>query len=712
MKKYLKSFLITLLCLHSFNTCFANTEESLYPDFSYIFLGEDKYENYNRKMFNFNQGLNKYVIRPLNVIWASVMPQYGMDRIYGISNNIEFPIRFVSCLVQRDFKAAFHESERFIINSTIGIAGMFDPAKHILKIEQVNEDMEQALAKCHVKSKRFFVFPFIYFTTYRGLAGKVLDAALNPTTYVGSPIIAAIKAGLTINRVSFAQAMLKALEINFPDAYDVYKTLYGVDRYSKQNNLDRVDVISQLTTEKPVKTRKRIKKKIRQADLKVSASISNEASYEDNATRYKYEEIVIDTIITQPKTNKKPVKKEKLNVEPNILLDNYNAQNPFTDSMRTTLFYIPETDKSIWNELSIWNRSFKNRIKASNINLAEGRENYTYRYILQKEKNAPLAVVYPSTGAGVFSNHPIMFAKIFYDLGYSVLIIGNPFQWEFMKSMPEDYRPGLPENDAKMVRMATGKIINHLEKKYKREFKNKVILGTSYGAMTSLFMANQEYKENTLGNAEFIAINPPVDLFYSVNLLDDVYKNLNMQPDELKDMMADIAAKTIKLYKSKKEIDFTVNNLPYSEKESKFLTSFLMHHKLADVIFVIENTPNNKKSGIYEITNDMGYKEYSEKYLLVNTNSENKKMLNNSKLTYISNYLKNGKNYKIYHSSNDYLVSKAQLKQLKQMTGDNLILIDNGSHLGFLYRSEFMEDLKNTIIEIKSKNMNVVDEKL
>ena len=704
MKKYLKNFLIILFCFYSFGVCFANNQESLYPDFSYIFLGEDKYETYNRKVFNFNQGLNKYIIRPINVVWASIMPQYGMDRLFLMSNNIEFPIRFMSCIVQGDFKAAFHESERFLINTTIGIAGMFDPAKHILKIEQVNEDMDQALAKCHIKSKRFFVFPVLYFTTYRGLAGRVLDAALNPTMYIGSPVLAAIKAGLTINRASFAQTMMKAMEVNFPDTYDVYKTLYGVDRYSKQNNFDRVDVISQLSTENNVKAKKKSKKKIQQTDLKVFASISDEADYQEGNIQYNYEKPAVQTIQTKPKAKKKHKKQDDFYITPNILLSDYNPQNPYTDSMRTTLFYIPESDKSIWNELSIWNRSFKNRIKSSNINLVKGRENYTYRYILQHDKDAPLAVVYPSTGAGVFSNHPVMFAKIFYDLGYSVLIIGNPFQWEFMKSMPEDYRPGLPENDAKMVRMATRKIINHLEKKYKREFKNKITLATSYGAMTSLFMAQQENIENTLGNTEFIAINPPIDLFYSVSLLDDVYKNLKMSDDELKNMMADIAAKTIKLYKSKKEINFTVNNLPYSEDESKFLTSFLMHHKLADVVFVIENAPNNKKSNIYELTNDMGYREYSEKYLLVNTNSKNNKMLNNSKLTYISNYLKNGSNYKIYHCPNDYLINKSQLKQLKQMTGNKLVLINNGSHLGFLYRDEFIEDLKNTIITIKSKN--------
>ena len=472
-----------------------SVEQTAYPDFAYEFLGEDKYENYNRKMFNFNQKLNKYFIRPVNIVWASIMPQYGMDRILGISKNIEFPIRFVSCIVQRDFKAALRESERFLINSTVGVAGMFDPAKRFLKIEQANEDMDQALAKCHIRAKRFFVVPVLNFTTYRGLFGKALDAALNPTMYIGSPILAAIKAGLTINRISFTQAIIKSMETSFPDNYDVYKTLYGIDKYAKQNNYDRVDVISNLSTEKPVKIKKR--KKVFQTQTKVSATISSDFIPEDTSAQYTYYET------KNTKTSKGKKKTKEVQLKPDILLNNYSRQDPYTDSMRTSLFYIPESDKSFWNEMSIWNRSFKKRIKSADINLAKGRENYTYRYLLQKDKNAPLAIIYPSTGAGVMSNHPVMFGKIFYDMGYSILIIGNPFQWEFVKSMPADYRPGLPENDAKMVKFATAKIIKTIEKKHKREFKNKVVLGTSYGALVSLYIAQQESVDNILGNTEF-----------------------------------------------------------------------------------------------------------------------------------------------------------------------------------------------------------------
>ena len=90
-----KAFIIfaILLCL-DFNlpniAAAAETAEALnYPDFGYEYLGKDKFEGFNRKMFAFNQGLNKYAIRPIHIVWASVMPQYGMDRIKNATKNIE-----------------------------------------------------------------------------------------------------------------------------------------------------------------------------------------------------------------------------------------------------------------------------------------------------------------------------------------------------------------------------------------------------------------------------------------------------------------------------------------------------------------------------------------------------------------------------------------------------------------------------------------------
>ena len=69
----------------------------------------------------------------------------------------------------------------------------------------------------------------------------------------------------------------------------------------------------------------------------------------------------------------------------------------------------------------------------------------------------------------------------------------------------------------------------------------------------------------------------------------------------------------------------------------------------------------------------------------------------------LSNYLINKDNYKIFHSLDDYLTNKSQLKELKGFCDDKLVLFNNGAHLGFLYRDEFINKLKE---EIKLTNIS------
>ena len=89
MYKYFKRvFIIALLLINFLSPIQIYANECRYCDFSKIYVGEDKFENFNRKMFCLNSKLNKYIARPAHILWASIMPKYGMDRIKSAYNNI------------------------------------------------------------------------------------------------------------------------------------------------------------------------------------------------------------------------------------------------------------------------------------------------------------------------------------------------------------------------------------------------------------------------------------------------------------------------------------------------------------------------------------------------------------------------------------------------------------------------------------------------
>lgn len=662
----------------------AKITKSKYPDYSYLFAGRDKFENFNRKIYIFNSKANKYVLRPVNTVWASVMPKYGMDRIQNMTTNVEYPIRFVSCLFQRDFKSARKETSRFFINTTIGFAGMFDPAKNRFNIEPVQEDMGQALAHCkRIKKGPYLVVPIVASGNIRDLGGKLLDCAFNPTTYAFlGPIASIAKSVLVLNRTTYMQPLAKNIDTTYADPYDVTKKLQCVEREIKNSNLDRKEVLKQ-----------------REAAQNI---------------------IEVNQVV--------PVE----GLKADITLNGYNPQSPLIDAMRTALFDNKEITESAWSELSVWNRSFSKRIRTSSVSIYPNHAKYSYRYILQKNKNAPLAIIYPSIGENIRSHHSVVIAKMFYDEGYSVLMQGSPFQWEFVKSMPEGYRPGLPDNDANYSRIVTAKIINDLQTKKECKFGKKVMVGTSFGAITTLFAAAQEEKDNKLGISKYISINPPIEILFAMKQFDKYSQDWQSDPADIKSRIALTAAKVIQkaqdISDEKKEEKQTPSNkrfffpadkvkkeqnktndkeikvantpktqtMPFTEDEAKLIMSFVMKQKLNDIVFTIEKCPTSKKSAQQQEINDMSFSDYAKKYLTL-SDSNYEKFNYEGSLFSISDFLQKSDKYKIYHTLDDYYVNPEQLIRLKQTCGSKSVYFNNGSHLGFLYRKEFQDEFKKDI---------------
>lgn len=685
LKKFFTAFAV-ILCLNTIVYA-----ENKYPDFAEMFSGNDKFENYNRKMFNFNLKLNKYAVKPVHTIWTSVMPQYGIDRIHSAYTNIEYPRRLVSCLVQKDFKASGTETVRFLTNTTLGLGGLFDPAEKLFHIKPVDETMEQALSKCNVKPGPYLIVPALAPSSPRNLVGRALDTALNPTSYIATPVLAIVKAGLTVNRTSLMQPAIKLMESNYADPYDIAKKFYGIQTHIKCANLDRKEILETAIQQ------------VNETPELIETVMNDEAELDVKNT--STDEVLTAAELLKGGANIDNIVHKNYNLNnskllADLILFDYNPQSPVVDAMRTALFDIPNLNKSIWAETSIWNRSFGKRIKTSSVSIVPEKQNYTFKYILQKDKTAPLAIIYPSIGEGVTSYHSVVLAKIFYDAGYSVLIQGSHFQWEFVKSMPDAYKPGLPSQDADYLKTVTLKILNKLQAKYEIQPREKLFFGTSFGAMTALFLADKEYQNNTLGKAKFIAVCPPIELMYAMRQVDKNTEEWQRNTEDFKNRTAITAAKVLDLYQSKDKGEQEITSLPFSDDEGKLITGFIMHQKLSDLIFTLKDNSKCKKCcDFYKTINNMSYNDYAEKYLLGGRYQTTDDLGYDTSLHSISTYLQNNDNYKIYHSLDDYLTNTKQLKLLKQYSGKKTVLLSNGSHLGFLYRPEFIESLKKDIAQ-------------
>ncbi|MBQ9149326.1 VacJ family lipoprotein [bacterium] len=669
MKKIISLILLFSLAIQ--NLCVADSilNNKKYPSLSNFFINEDKYEKFNRKIFDMNLKLNRIIVKRVHILWASVVPKFIINGLNCAYCNIEYPKRMISSLLQHDFEAIKHETKRFIINSTIGIGGLIDIADKLFKLELYNEDMEQALAKCKIKCGNYIVAPFISSTTTRDLFGRTLDFLLNPTTYIATPIAAAIKMGLLVNRTAYIQPLIKMVESNFADPYDIARKFFGIEKHIKLSNYDRKNVIEKLEDN--------YDEEIELVDSKTKENLQVKGAL------IKNENLIVNDFAQNE-------------LMADIILTDYNPQNPVLDSMRTALFDFREKKISLWSEISIWNRDFNKKIKTDFVEIEKNSPKYKFRYILQKDKKSPLVIIFPSIGEGVNNSHSAILAKLFYDEGYSAIIIGSHFQWEFIKSVVDNYAPGNIKEDVKYISILINNIIKHLSNKYDRVFLQRTAFGTSLGGYSVLFLANEQYETGANNIDKFIAVCPPIELFYAINKIDKIINSWKNYPNDFKEKIAQTTAKVMRAYSRKSELQKNLNNLPFSNYEAKLISAFIFHQKLSDLIYTIEAKNDNlNKKEVYNLIYDTNFDDYVNRYLLVNNARENLENINT--LGAISNYLINKDNYKIFHSLDDYLTNKSQLRELKGFCDDKLILFNNGAHLGFLYRDEFIENLKKEI---------------
>jgi len=147
----------------------------------------DPYEGFNRTMFDFNDGVDKYFAEPVSDAYTWVTPQFVQTGVTNFFDNLKGINVVLNDLMQGKGKQGAEDTGRFLVNSTVGLLGLFDVATEI-GLEQNNEDFAQTLAVWGVPQGPYLVLPLLGPSTSRGIPGGIFDAAANPATYIGVPV--------------------------------------------------------------------------------------------------------------------------------------------------------------------------------------------------------------------------------------------------------------------------------------------------------------------------------------------------------------------------------------------------------------------------------------------------------------------------------------------------------------------------------------------
>jgi phospholipid-binding lipoprotein MlaA len=137
----------------------------------------------NEKMFWFNLKLDHYVLHPVASGYAAVAPPPVRESVGRFFDNVNFIPRFVNNLAQLRMPQAGGELARFGINSTVGVAGLFDPSDQWFGLKQNDNDMGLTLGHYGVGNGTYLVLPFLGPLTIRDTFGYAADTAMWPLPY-------------------------------------------------------------------------------------------------------------------------------------------------------------------------------------------------------------------------------------------------------------------------------------------------------------------------------------------------------------------------------------------------------------------------------------------------------------------------------------------------------------------------------------------------
>jgi len=187
----------------------------------------DPWEEFNAKTFEFNRRMDKYALKPVAMGWKTVVPKPAGIMIANAFDNLNVVPRVVNNLLQGKWNGAGREVSRFLINSTAGVAGLFDPAKDVWHITQSPADFGQTLGKWGIAPGPYLVLPFMEPLTVRDGIGKVMDRAIDPLTYV-VPLIPGLSlmAGNRVNERALNYELFAAFDDDVIDAYTAVRNGY------------------------------------------------------------------------------------------------------------------------------------------------------------------------------------------------------------------------------------------------------------------------------------------------------------------------------------------------------------------------------------------------------------------------------------------------------------------------------------------------------
>lgn len=196
----------------------------------------DPLEGFNRLIFKINDKLYFWFLRPVALGYSHVVPEPGRVAVRRFFANAYTPVRFANNVLQFKFKNAAEEVARFVINTTLGVAGFMDPAKKWWNMEMHEEDFGQTLGFYGFGPGLYLNLPVFGPSNIRDTIGMVADIFASPTAYIlpnDREIVVGINAYQKVNEASLNIGLYEGIKRDALDPYIFIRNAYQQHRVSE-----------------------------------------------------------------------------------------------------------------------------------------------------------------------------------------------------------------------------------------------------------------------------------------------------------------------------------------------------------------------------------------------------------------------------------------------------------------------------------------------
>ncbi|MBO5667638.1 MAG: VacJ family lipoprotein [Lentisphaeria bacterium] len=643
--------------------------------------GEDPIEGFNRSMFSCTHFAMNYIADPLGRVYCTIFPRPFITHFHNVCVNLEYPARAISSLLQAEWQAAGTESLRFLANTTLGIAGIFDVAQAWWHIPPAQADFGQAFAKWGIGPGHTVILPFAPSMNARDHIGLLFDTAFDIKTYIPYAGYATFLNRLTVAHNGYAPVVESAA-----DPYKNYRQLMLIKR-----------------------------------ELELRMWFYKEA--QKQLSRYREEAEKREKNLPEPPEVRwtPPRRPDELKYGGYCQLHNYFSQGCKTDTTRLMLFGI-QRDRDWWYmPLSLFNGDFMRDGYMRSVELFPDRPELRYGFWKAPEtvRNAPgnkekLVIMLSGIGGTYINSTMLGIAEQFNNRGYKVLTLDSTFNWNFIVADSQCRLPGYLPDDAARIRKVIAAVMADLKKREWITDPEIVICGYSMGGIQTLKLAELEALSPQLGVKRFIAVNPPVSLGSAMNKIDSmVAASAGWSKSKMREKLISSAGNLfIKLMPHYLHVDentaledYRKFTLPLDPESAEVIAGMYLKMSMREMLLAahrekpLAGLPPYRwgdRNELYQALDKITFQEYAEKLLApCYPDKTLTDLLADSHLSSLAKTLRHAPNIRVFHNIDDFLVSNEERIFLDENLKERICWFSNGSHLGNLYYQQVL----NRIVE-------------